>query len=524
LEKIMKKNFKLIPLALTFLISNVHAKDVFIGYKDQVDASFIDSSIKIKQVFSYLNIIAVEVEDEADVAHLRLDPNVRFIEASQVIPHRKRFISKAYPTFQKFKQHLTDGYLPEGLKIVKAEKVWENHTRGDKARVLVLDSGIDANHPDLFMNIEKTQNFLAGDPNDVKDTSGHGTHVAGTIAANGSGLLGVAPRVKILAGKVCNEGCDTFSILRGVEWGITEKVDVINMSLGGAFSSETFRQVYKRAEANNVIVVAASGNDGKEAYMFPASYPEVFSVGAIDFQLNIASFSNWSDRLDVVAPGVDVYSAVPQGSGRESKAKAIFKSEVVELSVRPMTGSGIGEVTKAEVVDANLGTEEDFSNINVAGKIALIKRGEITFREKYDNAINNGAIAAVIYNNQDEDFAGTLNDDVENMAVSLSKALGERIKAKLDRNEVVKIDLTIAATDYQKNNGTSMATPHVSAIAALMRSVNPRISAKKAKEILRTTTTKLDVPEAHKYGNGLVDALRAVEESAKSRRFFRFKN
>src|SRR5690606_28555425 len=119
----------------------------------------------------------------------------------------------------------------------------------------------------------------------------------------------------------------SYAILAGVEWGIKEKVDVMNLSLGGPNAGFLEKRVYAKAQEQNIVVVAASGNDGELVNSYPASFPEVLSVGAVDKNFLIAPFSNWSESLDVVAPGVAVYSAVPQGTGRKASSKMITEEE-----------------------------------------------------------------------------------------------------------------------------------------------------------------------------------------------------
>lgn len=202
-----------------------------------------------------------------------------------------------------------------------AQKMWPT-TRGQGTVVAVVDTGIDDQHPDLQKNVIGGRGFVPGEPG-YQDLNGHGTHVAGVIAANGK-ILGMAPDAKLLAVKVLNKnGFGSFmSINQGLAWARKwvgangERVNVINMSLGAPVPNYSMHQEIIQAVDAGITVVCAAGNTGDgEANTpeidYPAYYPETLAVGAIDLQTGIADFSNSNDRIDVVAPGVDTYSTYP---------------------------------------------------------------------------------------------------------------------------------------------------------------------------------------------------------------------
>jgi len=212
-------------------------------------------------------------------------------------------------------------WIPPGISLMAAEKVWPS-TRGQGTVVAVLDTGIDYRHPDLAGNVIGGRSFIPGEP-DYLDLNGHGTHVAGIIAANGK-ILGMAPEAKLLAVKVLNQnGFGTImSINQGLAWVRNwvgengQRVNVVNMSLGSALPNSAMHQEIIKLVESGITVVCAAGNAGDgnpdtPEIDYPAYYPETIAVGAINLQTGIANFSNSNDRIDVVAPGVNTYSTYP---------------------------------------------------------------------------------------------------------------------------------------------------------------------------------------------------------------------
>lgn len=216
-----------------------------------------------------------------------------------------------------------EGWAPPGVSLIAARKMWTS-VRGKNAVVAVLDTGIDYEHPDLKHNVIGGVSFVAGEA-DYMDLNGHGTHVAGTIAAAGK-LLGVAPDAKLLAVKVLDKnGAGAFnSILQGVNWARNwrgsngEKVNVINMSLGGPLPNNALHNAVAKAYEDGITLVCAAGNAGDaksdtSEIAYPAYYDECLSVGAVNLKTGIADFSNSNDQIDIVAPGVCTYSTYPSG-------------------------------------------------------------------------------------------------------------------------------------------------------------------------------------------------------------------
>lgn len=201
-----------------------------------------------------------------------------------------------------------------GLRAVGAKAAWERST-GKEIVVAVLDTGV-APHEDL-PGLLPGRSFTGGTS---PDPNGHGTHVAGIIAAamdNGLGIAGLAPAVRILPVQVLDaDGSgDHADIASGIVWATDNGADVINLSLGGEESSDVLSAAVQYAVSKNVIIVAAAGNSGSgsNAPMYPAAYDPVLAVAAAGPDGTAAMFSNSGSYVDLAAPGFAILSTVPDG-------------------------------------------------------------------------------------------------------------------------------------------------------------------------------------------------------------------
>lgn len=409
---------------------------------------------------------------------------------------------------------------PWGIKAVRAPEAWSGAKSGQGARVLVLDTGLDINHPAFLGNFEKGQDFTgASTGSDITDQVGHGTHVSGTVLGvlMTDGFSGVAPKAKLLAGRVCvAEGCSNLAVAKGIAWGIEQKVDVISMSLGGPIGSMAEKRAAEAADAAGVVVVAATGNDGTGKVSYPAGFPTVVAVGATDSTNKRATFSQYGPELDVMAPGVSVNSSVPMGSGRESSVKVKVGSGSLE-EVKSTTFVGTVEVRNPltnTLVVSGLGHPTDFDTAVVAGKFALIGRGEISFGDKARNAIAAGAAGVIIYNNVPGLLQGALTTDgsvLQIPVMMVEQTVGEALKTALLGGDRASVTVQTLATDYSAFDGTSMATPHVAGVVALIRAANQKLTPAQVRAILAETST--NIGPLSEYGSGLVNAEAAVQKA-----------
>jgi subtilisin family serine protease len=201
-----------------------------------------------------------------------------------------------------------------GVSAFDLPKTWQK-TMGEGVTIAVLDTGCDLDHPDLTGNLLEGFNVLKpGTP--PNDDNGHGSHVTGILVANDNelGMVGVCPKAKVRPVKVLDRNGigNMEQVSQGIKWAADAGCDLIVMSLGAPFKAAQVRKAIQYADSKNVITFCAAGNAGRtEEIYYPANYPETISVGAVDQNFNRANFSNTGQNLDFMAPGVDIFSTVP---------------------------------------------------------------------------------------------------------------------------------------------------------------------------------------------------------------------
>ena len=203
-----------------------------------------------------------------------------------------------------------------GLRMLRVPDHWRE-TRGRDVRVAVLDTGIEASHPDLQDAVDAVRD-LTGGPSGTADLVGHGTHVAGIIGArqNERGVVGVAPECRLLVGKVLGDdgAGDDRAVAAGIDWAAAAGADVISMSLGSAMFSDRIADAVQRAVRAGKFLVCAAGNDGRDdSVNFPARLDGTIAVGAVDRAGRVCEFSSRGNEVDVCAPGQEVLSTYLNG-------------------------------------------------------------------------------------------------------------------------------------------------------------------------------------------------------------------
>ncbi|WP_078083667.1 S8 family serine peptidase [Microbulbifer mangrovi] len=418
---------------------------------------------------------------------LRNNPNVEYVEQDV----------KRYPMAET---------VPFGIPMVQADQL--SDAMAGNQTVCIIDSGYDISHEDLPGG-NVSGNYDSGTGDWFTDENSHGTHVAGTIAAvggNGKGVVGVNPNGNLNLHIVKVFGADGWayssSLVAAADECAANGASVINMSLGGSFKSRTEDRAFADLYANqNVLSIAAAGNDGNTRHSYPASYDSVVSVAAIDSNKMVADFSQQTDQVELSGPGVDVLSSVP--TGMSLATTLIVGGSAIEAA--GMEGSPQGDVT-GNLVDCGLG---ESACASASGQVCLISRGNISFAEKVQACEAGGGIAAVIYNNEPGMLYGTMGEVVTGIpSVGISDTDGAALLGQLGSSA----SLTIEPGNYAYFNGTSMATPHVAGVTALVWSHFPSCSASEIRSALTSTAEDLGAAgRDNAYGYGLVQAKDAVD-------------
>ena len=215
--------------------------------------------------------------------------------------------------------------IPYGIEMIKAKTLWNQGYKGEDIIIAVLDTGCDCSHPELKENIIDGYNFIEDDNiKSYNDNSGHGTHIAGIIGADGSRTkaIGVAPKSKLLILKTLNRyGKGNYKdIIKAINYCINwrskdnKRVRIVSMSLGLDADIEELHEAIKNAVKNNIIVISSSRNIGlfedinTMEPQYPAKYKEVIAIGSIDINKKTAYFSDIGTKINVMAPGVKIYS------------------------------------------------------------------------------------------------------------------------------------------------------------------------------------------------------------------------
>ena len=327
------------PMATT-TSTTFQTVDVVISFTQPVDFAKMFPQVNVYREYHNINAVAASIPTVL-LGFLEKQPWVKAIEYDHEFT-------------------VLQDTLDWGVDKINAEVVWggsENAVdvasgryAGDGVKVAVIDTGIDYTHPDLDNNYYGGYDFV-NDDSDPKDDNGHGTHVAGIIAAedNGVGVIGVAPHAQLYAVKVLNsQGSGTYSdIVAGIDWAIDNNMDIISMSLGGSSGDTALQDALQRAYDAGIVIVAASGNDYANSISYPAKYDTVIAVGATDSSDNRAAFSNYGPELEVVAPGVDIYSTY-LGGGYETLSGTSMATPMVSGVVALMLSKN-PNLTPAEV-------------------------------------------------------------------------------------------------------------------------------------------------------------------------------
>ena len=446
-----------------------------------------------------------------------------------------------------------------GLAKMKAQEAWDITQGRPEVIVAVIDTGVDYRHLDLQYNIwlnsselnglsgvdddgngytddTRGWDFVGSDAdypkgsNNPMDVYGHGTHIAGIIAAtgnNGVGIAGINWQAKIMALKVADSKgvfleFPLFPILEAIQYAITKGAKIITCSFGGGSRSDNEENAFIALKNAGILVVSAAGNESintDQQPNYPSGYSlaNMISVAASDENDNLATFSNYGlTSVDVMAPGVNIYSTWSQHAGTDAYIK-ILGANPVEYTARGVEFSGTTDANgiTGTAYDCGMGYPDQFPTA-VRGNIAIIQRGnrdgkDFYFSEKVSNAQTAGALGVIIYNNVVVDFSGTLSNPGTPPwvpVVSITKARGDAMIALVNPS-VTLINLLVSSPYYLKS-GTSMAVPQIAGIAGLALAQCPSLGYAAIKSALLNTVDKIPAVAKKMVSGGRVNAFAAL--------------
>lgn len=271
----------------------------------------VDASLSIPDQICYTDHeYTVNQEDKADVGptltsrEKMQNTNLEFIPVNKHIPSDNIIKSVEFP----------DSYSCPILEI-DVFRLRQLADGGAGVTVAVLDTGIDKNHNDLIGKVKGEINLT--NSLTARDIDGHGTHVAGIIAAdNTHGVMGISPGINLLNVKIADDQgrFDSLTLEQGIIWAVKNDANVINLSVEIAEYTERLEKVINYAWENGVLIISAAGNNKANSPVFPAYYESTIAVTALRGGDSLAPLANYGDWVDIAAPGFEVYSTLPQNN------------------------------------------------------------------------------------------------------------------------------------------------------------------------------------------------------------------
>jgi len=330
------------------------------------------------------DIIVADVPEgetvESFAESLETLPNVEYAQPNYVYTLERTTVNDTYVSLQWY------------LETINVFDAWDITMGNSSTVVAVIDTGVDLTHPDLAGQIVSQTDVVAYDGS-AQDDDGHGTHVAGIIAAkanNGTGVAGVAPGSKLIAVDVFGNyynpytgltefGALTSKVIEGIQYAVANGADVINMSLGGPYYDSAFEDAVDDAVNAGVVVVGAAGNESTSSAHYPSDYNSCISVIATNQSDQKADFSNYGAAKDICAPGVSITSTYPGGyanlNGTSMASPVVAGVAALMLSVDPdLTVNELKNNLYSTAVDLGTPGRDDlygYGRINAQAAVAL---------------------------------------------------------------------------------------------------------------------------------------------------------
>lgn len=516
-EAILYGEFDLDSEEITNVIVELNDKSIVeskhLGLKQTKELHQLKREIMIDILYDKLESVEVSYEYYYVFSGLALELPTNKIDELLKIPG----IKAVYPNIQytvTYNPELIEEFYPHMIAsnpYVGTPNVWDMGYTGEGMTIAVIDSGVDYTHPELMHAFDDYLGYDFYDMDDDPfDERGHGTHVAGTIAARS---FGIAPDARLIAYRVLGpQGTGTtMQVLAGIEQAVIDGVDVMNLSLGNSINDPDYATsiALDWAMAEGVVAVTSSGNEGPYDWTVgsPGASREAITVGST--ALPTVNFHELSLHTK---DGYNYDSFKIMGYNDLDSLKALDGKEY-------------------EFVFVQYGYKEEFNSVDALGKVAVIMRGEITFAEKVENAKNAGAIAVIIINYENADINASGNfvlptfqmhfDDGYHLFEQLIYGLNNKLTINVDFTYIderisdfsstgpaygtwmIKPDVvapgdwilsTYPGGYYAYAGGTSMASPHVAAASALILQAHPNYTPFDVKAALMNTAERIIDP------------------------------
>ncbi|WP_243299394.1 S8 family peptidase [Bacillus litorisediminis] len=395
----------------TGMAESEEPQEYIIQFQDDIPAKVLNE-LGFETMYTYSSIDSVAVKgNSTQLALLNNQTNILSVTENRPV-----------------QASLTPQTVSWGYEPIDAPQMADAGLTGNGVKVAILDTGIDTDHPDLKVagGVCVAESCPAG----FDDNNGHGTHIAGIIAAqdNEIGVLGIAPNVELYAIKSLDKNGDgsTATIIAGIEWAIQNKMDIINLSVTTTANDSALQRILDRAYQQGILLVGSGGNNGTAAgtennVMYPAKYPTVIAVSSVDEELKRVSTSATGYEIEIAAPGDEILSTFPSDvliNGSQSNGYAVMSG--TSMAAPFVTGMlALYKEKEPAKTNAELRTllQQNALDLGVAGKDNLYGYGLVQgLSELTDSDGNQVAVTSVA--NGKVQMEITANELVQTVSIS----------------------------------------------------------------------------------------------------------